>query len=289
MMQGLPLGGDHQITFIDRGDSFIRLKSDKWVAKLHTMRAGDFPLISEFSVMGMSAADDLATKVDQVTWACDPKTDILSGVHLDGNRLVGCNRYALAVVPCSVPLADPVTVPLSSLSSILKVATEVQLRAIDRQLQISLDSETQATSRLIEGDFPPIDRIMRSNFRGSVVAARVPLVEALNRMLVLVRSERMPTMQITFDGTGLLRSMTFDMEVEQVGRMQDSVDVSGEWDDIMTMHIKPKMLVDAVDHSKADTVTLHFGNCDDPTKDSLGTLVITDDRGYQCHLSAIRQ
>lgn len=287
MLQALPLGSDNHIQFIDRGDGFIRLKSGKWVAKLNMLRADDFPIIREFDPNDLAPADDLPSKIEQVTWACDNKTDVLAGVYLDGNRIVGCSRSGLAVVPCVLPVVKPVIVPLSSLGGILKVATEVRLGAVERELRLSLDSETQATSRLIEGDYPPIDRVMRDTWRGHIKVGKTRLVDALNRMMNLIRSERMPSMEVTIDGTGLIGMLTFDMEVEQVGRMQDTVDVDKEnWDDTITFHMRPQMLMNAVDHSKSDTVTIFFGHTD-PLLEPKSTIAIKDDRGYECHLTRL--
>lgn len=287
MLQALPLGSDNHIEFIDRDDGTIRLRSGKWVAKLNMMRPDDFPLIPEFDTESLAAADDLPSKIEQVTWACDAKTDILAGVYLDGRRIVGCNRAALAVVPCVLPVVHPVIVPLASLGGILKVATEVRLGAVERELRLSLDGETQATSRLIEGEFPPIDRVMRDDWRGFVKVGKTRLVEAMNRMMNLIRSERMPSMEVTIDGSGLVGMLTFDMEVEQVGRMQDAVDVDAEgFDDVINFHVRPQMLMNAVDHSKSDNVTIYFGNTD-PLKEPKSTIAVKDDRGYECHLTRL--
>jgi DNA polymerase III sliding clamp (beta) subunit (PCNA family) len=191
------------------------------------------------------------------------------------------------VVPCVLPVQHPVIVPLSSLGGILKVATEVRMGAVERELRISLDTETQATSRLIEGEFPPIDRVMRDTWRGSIQVGKLRLVEALTRMMNLIRSERMPSMEVTIDGSGLIGMLTFDMEVEQVGRMQDTVDVdASNWDDTITFHMRPQMLMNAVDHSKSDNVTIFFGHTD-PIFEPKSTIAVKDDRGYECHLTRL--
>lgn len=286
MVQALPLGGENKVKMIDRDDGFIRLTSGKWVAKLHTLRPEDFPLITEFDQTGMVEANEFAAKVEQVAWACDKKSPILAGVHIDGKRLIGCSQYGVAVVPCPVGVDAPATVPLSSLATLLKSATDVRLRVAEKSLQIGLDAETQATARLIEGQYPNIDNVMRDDFMGSVFVHKQSFLDALNRMLVLIRTERMPSMQVTFDGTGLVKMVTFDMEVEQVGRMQDSIDVSGDWEDQFSIIIKPQMLVDAVEHSRADHVTIAFGN-EDPARARKVPVRVTDDRGYNCHIMPI--
>lgn len=286
MVTSLPLGNERKVKMIDRGDGFIRLTSDKWVAKLHTLRPEDYPRIPEFDHEGMVEANEFASKVEQVAWATDKKHTMLAGVHIDGTRLIGCNQGGVAVIPCPVAIDHPATVPLASLATLLKGASDVQLRVADKSLQIALDAETQATSRLIEGEYPNVDRVLRDDFMGSVQVNKESFLEALNRMLVLVRTERMPAMQVTFDGTGLLKMLTFDMEVDQVGRMQDSVDVSGDWEDKFSLKIQPQMLVNAVEHSRATTVTIAFGNAD-PDKAKKVPVQVKDDQGYNCHIMPI--
>ena len=286
MVTSLPLNSERKIKMIDRGDGFIRLTSDRWVAKLHTLRPEDYPIIPEFSQEGMVEANEFSDKVEQVAWAADKKHAILAGVHIDGTRLIGCNQGGVAVIPCAVSIDAPATVPLASLATLLKGATDVKLRVAEKALHIALDSETQATSRLIEGAYPDVDRVLRDDFVGNVQVDKGSFLDALNRMLVLVRVERMPAMQITFDGSGLIKMLTFDMDVDQVGRMQDSVEMSGEWNDKFSLMIQPQRLVNAVQHSRAKFVTIGFGNVDHDKAKKV-PLQIKDDQGYNCHIMPI--
>jgi DNA polymerase III sliding clamp (beta) subunit (PCNA family) len=286
MVQSLPLGNDSTVMLTDRGDGFIRLKSGKWMAKLNTLKPEEFPDIPEFDDTDMTPATEFATKVEQVSWATDPKSAVLAGVHMDGTRLIGCNTYALAVVPCEVEIAGPTTVPLASLATILKNATDVKIRSVEKALQIGLDAETQATTRLIEGSYPQVDKVMREDFVGSVTVGKQAFLDALNRMLVLVRTDRMPAIELLFDGTGIVKMLTFDMEVDQVGRMQDTIDVSGDWDGECALHVKPQMLVDAVSHSRDDTVVIAFGH-EDQFKSKKLPIRVADSRGYVCYVMPI--
>jgi DNA polymerase III sliding clamp (beta) subunit (PCNA family) len=286
MVQSLPMGQGATVKLIDKGDSFIRLTSGKWVAKLHQLRAEDYPKIPEFDTMDMTEANDFAAKVDQVAWACDLKSNVLCGVHMDGDRLIGCSQHGMAVVPCGVTIEDPVTVPLTSLATILKNATDVRLRAVEKQFQMSLDAETQATARLVPGTYPDVDRIMRDDQLGWVTVHKQNFLDAMQRMLVLVRQERMPAMRITFDCTGLVNMLTFGMEVESVGQMQDSIDVTSDFDGQWATHVMPSMIVNAVSHSRADTVTIGFASTDESLSNKV-PLVVKDDRGYACYISQI--
>lgn len=285
LVSNLPMSGsDSQITFVDRGDSYIRLIAGSVKAKLNTLSPGDFPKVEPFDAGAFKEANEFAAKVDQVAWACDKKSTILSGVHIDGERLVGCNHQLLALVPCATSVENPITVPLFTLAPILKSATDVSIGSEAKRMLISLDAETQATSQLVEGEYPKYQGIMRDNFLGSFKVRKDALVEAMTRMLSMFRNERMPTMKVDFDGSGIMKMIVIDMDVADTGRMQDTIPcIEGDFEDVCSLNITPQMLMDAVSHSNAETVTIQFGH-EDPDKSWRLPVRVSDDRGYECYV-----
>lgn len=285
LVTNLPMAGnDAQTTFIDRGDGFIRVSAGSVKVRMNTLPVGDFPILNEFDGSDFKDANEFASKVDQVAWACDKKSSVLGGVHIDGELLVGCNQQLLAVVPCATSVINPITVPLFTLAPILKSATDVSIGSDDRRMLMMLDAETQATSQLMEGAFPNFRSIMRDNFLGFFKVRKQTLVEAMQRMLSLFRNERLPVTQVSFDGTGLLKMIVFDMDVPDTGRMMDTVDcLDGDFTDKLDIHLDPGMLLDAVSHSMSDVVSIQFGH-EDPEKAWQLPVRVSDDKGYECYL-----
>lgn len=290
VISNLPMGDGSVVEFIDRGDpSVIRFKSGRMVAKLSTISPDGFPLMESFAVEGMTPAQALSAKVEQVSWATDPKSPLLSGVHMDGTRLIGCNQYVLAVVPCEMSLVEPVTVPLATLTALMKSATDIKIRAEDRKFEISLDAETKAWTRIIEGNYPKIDGIMREDFTGSIKCHRQQFLDTLDRLMVMVQNEKSPTLTMDINGTGIVKMLTFDMEISGTGRMQDSIDVSSDtFEDSFSMAFIPRMLQEAVGKIRGDYFTLDFGHSD-PLRAKKVPVRLTDDAGYVCYVSAKQQ
>lgn len=280
----LPMHEGSTVTFIHRDDEAIRFKSGRTVAKLFMIRGEDMPAsVFEWIDGPLANASDIAVKLEQVSWACDNKSSVLAGVHIDGESLVGCNTYVLAVVPCSVPVTEPVTVPLDSLAVVLKSASNCQIRAVGKRFQIALDENTRATSGIFEGNYPPVRNVMREDFIGSIKVHRQQFLDTLGRMMTLSRNEKLPTLKINIDGTGLVHMLTFDMDIPGVGRMQDSMDVTSEFGEIFEMGIIPRWLEQGVSNAKGDYVTIDFGHAN-PEKSPLMPIQIRDDNGYRCYL-----
>ncbi len=285
LVMNLPMSGsDMQTTFIDRGDGFIRVAAGSVKVRFNTLPAHEFPVLNEFDGSAFKEANEFASKVDQVAWACDKKSTLLSGVHIDGDNLVGCNQQMLAVVPCITSVEEPITVPLLTLAPILKSATDVAIGSDGRRMLMTLDAETQATSQLIEGKYPNYTGIMRDNFAGFFKVRKQAFNDAMARMMAMFRNERLPTMEVTFDGTGLLKMIVIDMDVPDTGRMQDAIDcMDGDYSESTTLHVIPSMLNDAVSHSQSDVVTIQFGH-EDPEMAWKLPLRVSDDRGYECYI-----
>lgn len=280
----LPMGEGHTVELIDRGDQAIRLTSGRVKLRLATLNPEGFPMVEASDPTGMAPANDMAQKVAQVAWSVEKREGVpLSGVRIDGKRLIGCNSYSLAVVPCEVPINDPVTAPLFLIGPLLKQASDIRIKATDNRLHIMLDAETATTSALIEGNYPNVDQVMRKDFLGAYTVHKPTFMESLNRMLALGRADRVSSMRLEVNGTGLVKTVTFDMEIEEVGRMQDSVDIASEFDQTFEILFNPQMIQQAMDACRGDQATMEFGH-EDPLRSAKMPVRISDNFGYECYL-----
>ena len=282
LLSSLTLEHTKLVNLIDPNDGAIRVKAGTLTARL-AMIGGDFPVIKAFDGTILGEANEFAQKIQQVAWAAHKDlSTILGGVHIDGEHLIACDRQVAAIVPCAVPLPKPVTAPLWAISTMLRNASDVRLGATDRALHIALDTESQATTRLYEGTYPDVKALRRNNFTGRATVPVKPAAEALQRMLVVGRSERIPVVKLTFN-TGLVKSLVFDLEVEK-GRIQDTVDISGDFDDPFEILFTPGLLIPAIENSKDETVDFQFGH-PDPAKAGLSPIRISDTKEYEVLLT----
>ena len=280
LLSNLPMQSGATVTFYDKGDKAIRVTSGTMTAKMMTLNPDDFPKLPAIDRSNVSDANDFASKVAQVSWACAKDNSIMSGVSIDGESLIACERYCAAIVPCVVPITKQITVPLFLLSPVLRSATEVQVGADDHHLFIALDAESHATGRILEGEYPDVKKLLRDNYSGFAAINRVAFVEVVNRMMVMARAERLPAMTLEFR-TGLTKQLVLDLDVPETGRIQDRLDIAGEYEDDFTIHFTPQYIVSAIDNARGDTVRLDFGRSDKPEHGPISPVRVTDDGGYQ--------
>lgn len=282
LVSNLPLGSGSLVSFIDPGDGAIRIKCGNMAVSFNMINEDAehiFPIIETFPDAGLGEANDFAQKVAAVSWACAKDGSLMSGVHIDGESLVGCNRDVAAMVPCKVPVDRPVTVPLFTIATILRNATDVRVAAGEKKLHMSLDAETQATSTLFEGAYPNVKALRRDTYTGEIKFSRTAFVESAKRLLVVAQAERLPTMKLTLN-PGLVRTLTLDLAVPGTGRIQDTIDVQGDFEDPFEIWFTPGLIVPAVENAKEEVLTFKFGHAE-PARASMSIVTILDNSGYE--------
>lgn len=281
LVSQFPMNQGSVVTFIDTGDGAIRIVAGSVKVKLALIMGDGFPTIDDFPNGHMGEAHDFAQRATQVTWACDKSSKgVLSGVHIDGESLIACDSHNAAIVPCKVPISKPVTVPLWNITGLLKSASDVRVEAMEKELRLSLDAETRATSRLIEGEYPNVKELLRDDYTGSATIERSVCVDAINRMLVVAQSERLPVMKMSFE-TGLVKKMILDLEVVDSGdRIQDELLIKGDYDNNFSIWFTPTAITQAFDNAKSENVEFLFGH-PDANKGPLSPCLVKAPTGYQ--------
>jgi DNA polymerase III sliding clamp (beta) subunit (PCNA family) len=296
LFSSLPMGSGATVQFIDQEDnSGVYIKSGKFVGKLSLLDANTFPTMDPFLPEGMLPANEFASRVEQVAWAAESKADSpLGGVHIDGKNLVGCDKYSLAIVPCEVPIEKPVTVPLWTIAQLLKQASDVNLRATIRNLELMLDAETQATALLINADqpYPAYQRLMRTPEEcfGTMIVNKTEFKEALSRQMSLVSTEKQPRLQMEWSGDGMFKEVILDVNVPQVGRFRESVmalerEENDAFDSKFRQIYKPNAVVQAVEMARGDLLFMSFGGTDAASDKK--PLRLSDVSGYECYIMPI--
>jgi DNA polymerase III sliding clamp (beta) subunit (PCNA family) len=191
----------------------------------------------------MALVADLAAKVKQVGFAVgDERGSPLSGVHMDGTRLLACNKHVAARVPLEIPVAKAITAPLASLSGALKRADEILMGSIGQRLVLMPDEDTTISSVLIEGNYPDTDKLwaMTKPADQQVEFDAAEALSVLARILVLCKTDQYPTCSVTFTEG----AMVLDMEVPDLGRVTDEVSCKSIIDESYTIKFSPRELRD---------------------------------------------
>lgn len=268
-MSHLPIEGT-KVMLADKGDGYVYLVSGKTKAKFRQIVGSSYPEWEPFDEALLKPATDFAKRAQQVAWAVDRKDHgALGGVHMTGDVMVATNRAALAIAPCSIPVEAPVTAPLQLIAGLIRNTGEVLLRATDDQLQVMTDHDTQITSTLIAPKFPDYSGINALAFPHSFTFQRDPVVEAIQRVLVIVKAERdVPVMKFDIaDG-----AITLTCTVPEVGTITEELAISGGTEH--SFKLTPTLLLDALNGTDRSVITLDHG------ADPLKPFRLTDDDGY---------
>ena len=275
IMATLPITSGSTIVLAEKdpSDGYVYFKCGKTKAKLRYI-TGDFPLIDVIDAAQLQKVDGFARRMAQVAWATDRNTaSVLGGIHITGTHLYACDKQTMARVPCVVPLTEPVTAPLSELSSLIKNTSDVALAATDTHLMLMPDEFTQMSSVLYAAEYPKVETVMnREQYTHTLTVAVEHIIAALERMLILVKVERYPVTTIEI-GDGVMR---LEMEVPEVGKIDDEIEISGgtTGDTAFRVAFTPDNLIDAMKASGRPRITFDYG----PTP--LSQMRIRDDSDY---------
>lgn len=224
LMGSLPPNGEVTFSEDKSNEKIIRIYCGKKRAKLRQMIGGRFPEWDAVDGADLKPVAAFGSRVGQVAWAADAQSAPFTGVNFDGERATATDRYKLAQVPLSMPLDEPVTVPMNALAPIFKnLPGEMRVGATDKELLITVGAEIEVRCMTYEQAYPKMDKPLRDNFTHEFKVPREELHETISQMLVLVKNERYPVMKFTFDveeGTVLIH-----MSVPEVGEMEDTVEV----------------------------------------------------------------
>lgn len=275
ILAGLPMGAGQKVVIAEKANEkdVLIITSGKIKAKIRTMPdVGSFVRWDPFDPVPLVNVAGFATRVAQASWACDRETAPYTGVHIDGTHIVATDRYRLVKVPCTVPVDEPITVPLDVIAPIMRNLTDARVRAHEGRLQIMPDSHTQITSTIFGVSYPVLAPITDVTPKATMTLDRDILVDAMNRMLVLAKGERYPVSRLTV-GNGAIE---VHMNVPEVGEMEDTVSVAeGAAHDPYTIYFTPQNLVEGLNHASNPKVIVGY----DPTSPRMPWRV-DDGSGY---------
>jgi len=248
-------------------------------AKLQTIRGEGDSLGAlywePFDGEDLSEIAGLATKITQVSWACDKQTVPFSGVHMNGTHLIATDKYKLVRVPCPLALEHSITAPLDAVSPILAKFDDVRLGVEGGLLQIEIDEYTQITSTVFGNEYPNVERAMRTDYPHSFQVDKALLAEAVGRMLALMgRTERYPVVNLTIKPDDA--ALDLRLEVPVLGEMQDELEITGASGPETTLSFSPDYITNCLQHVGSSVVTIAY----DPDK-TTSAVLFTDGLGFE--------
>ena len=200
----------------------------------------------------------------------DDSRPILTGVLMTAEsegqlRLVSTDSYRLSVrdLEGSSILGEHerVLVPsraLGELQRLIADSDEVTLKLAEHYAQFVVGA-VQLTTRLIPGDFPNYHGLIPTNHPNCLTANREQLLEVVRRVRLLAQDSTPVRLVMSSENLEVI-AITHD-----VGKANESMDAQYEGEDL-TVAFNPGYLVDGIEASTGDEVTLHTA---DPVKPAL--------------------
>ena len=185
------------------------------------------------------------------------KGDTLRVISLDGHR-IALRRVALrdryedhrVVVPGKT---------LTEISRILPGDTEKDVYVFFSKNHIIFEfDETTVLSRLIDGEYFNVDRMISADYETKVSVNKRALLESIDRSLLLVRETDKKPLIFKIDNEQLELSMT-----TVLGALREDLDVEKEGQDLM-IGFNPRFLSDALRAIDDETVELYMINAKAP-------------------------
>lgn len=275
VVASLPIGSGKTVTLIDEGDTnrIVQLISGRTKCKFYLKNTDHYPEWAPFEPDNLISAPDFGGRMAQVEWAVDNADPVMCGVHFDGEYAYATDKWRLAVVPFSLELDEPVTLPAGIVSSILKKTGEIKVGASAHQFLIMPDEHTQIRTVIYSGRYPNCKKIMEKEKPASITFQKNSLVEMISRAMNFAGSDRMVTLQM-FIGAEEIAVM---MSNEEIGMLGDCLEVPGQANHKRLMiRISPNNLIDALMSAPNDEVTLHYS----PTN-AREVLMIDGGSGYR--------
>lgn len=262
------------VTF-ESGEEEVRVTSGRSTFAVRFLPADEFPRLP-FAAEGATAtageavslgASELAEALRQVVRAAssDDSLPVISGVLMTaegagegtrGLRLVATDRYRLAVrdLPGTTVLREnqQVLVPgraLSELQRLLSGEETVTLRLGERDVSFDVGA-VRLTTRLIEGEFPPYQKLIPDSYPNRLFVNREALLDAVRRVRLLVKDTITPV-RVSFRPDGVECTVI----TQELGQATEDLDAKYEGTELV-MGFNPTFLIDGLEAVGGDEVVL---------------------------------
>lgn len=221
MMKKLPKG---DVELILEKNS-IKIKVGKSSYGISTLAVDDFPKPAAyeegkiFQVEGPTFAENLQA----VIHACSDNEarPILTGVHIVSNgkylTLIATDSYRLSANAVPILKATEefkdVVVPKESVKELISIlADEKEVEFSISQTQLSLKTERVLfTTRLLEGTYPDVTKLIPTAFESEVVVFREELLKALDRTKTALGKNKVATFDVN---NGTLPTLNIECKTE---------------------------------------------------------------------------
>ena len=254
-------------------NSLIIIKSMKSEFKINGINADNYPNI-DFSLSGdrFEIEADLINSIILETAFASSQEEIrpvLTGVNFNcfNNRLtcVATDSFRLAKkeIELATNLEFNVNVPAKCLSEVLKISKEDEkIEVYISQQRILFNFENIIIqSRLINGNYPDISRLIPNDFKSILKVNKKVIQDSLERANILSLNSINYT--VTLEKNSSL--LTLSSKSQEVGSIQENVSyLNFEGEEAILLSFNSRYVIDALKAIKEDIVNFYFNGPMDP-------------------------
>ncbi len=258
-----------RLCLFTEGES-LKLESEGFKSVLSGLNTSDFPLIPDKFENGVKLPkeeffDGLASTI--FSCSLEPSRPALSGVLFifgENVDLVASDGFRLSkkIIKAKTQLSSRFIVPKNVLVELLRLSSDIktiglELNEEERQVIFVLD-ETVISSRLIEGDYPPFEKIIPKNSSISVSLNKDDFKDAIKTASVFARdAANIVTLEIKED---LLK---VSAKSANFGYQESIVSAKVEGPDI-TVPYNYRFIEDFLNVVKGESIFLKFNGTTSP-------------------------
>ena len=218
----------------------------------------DFITISEFTLKEVvrqtifSIADNDTNKM-MTGELFEIDNDVLRVVSLDGHRI------SIRKVDLKEQYDDvSVIIPGKTLIEISKILNgglddEICMYFTDKHVLFEFDN-TIVLSRLIEGEYYKIDKMLSSDYETKITVNKKDLFDCIDRTTLMIRESEKKPVIIDIKDTSMSLAIN-----SGIGSMSEDIDISKEGKDIL-IGFNPKFLMDALKVIDEEEITMYMIN-----------------------------
>ena len=183
----------------------------------------------------------------------DISDNILKVISLDGHRI------SIRKVPLKKSVADrKLVVPGKTLIEISKILNgglddEICMYFTDKHVLFEFDN-TIVLSRLIEGEYYKIDKMLSSDYETKITVNKKDLFDCIDRTTLMIRESEKKPVIIDIKDTSMSLAIN-----SGIGSMSEDIDISKEGKDIL-IGFNPKFLMDALKVIDEEEITMYMIN-----------------------------
>ena len=204
------------------------------------------------------------TKIDYFAVIKIPKIGLEKGLANKGSYYNNVNRNILVVKESDMPDKDKGNVILAGHSGSGRTAYFKNLHKLERDDEVNIFftdkhvlfefDNTIVLSRLIEGEYYKIDKMLSSDYETKVTVNKREMLDCIDRTTLLIKeSEKKPVIIDVKDN-----SIGFAMN-SSIGSMDEEIDATKEGKDIL-IGFNPRFLMDALRVIDEEEITMYMIN-----------------------------